>query len=168
MRLAYPRAGEANGAIRARLPRELRAAARGLAALATGLLLLRLVAAAARAARLLALAAAAALAALGGGVRGVGDLRRALLAHALLLEPLVLLVVLDAGSVVLGHGCTSRGRVALRIPVVSWGKRASAAEQRGRDFLRTPGGVAVALAGGDDRALHQDVPLARNVLAVVQ
>src|SRR4051794_27662652 len=71
------------------------------AALRAGLLLLRAVAAAARAARLLALAAAAALAALRGGVRRVGDLRRALLAHALLLESLVLLVVLDARPVIL-------------------------------------------------------------------
>src|SRR3954447_17761521 len=80
------------------------ASARLLPALAPGRGLLGLVAAAARAARLLALAAAAALAALRRGVRGVGDLRRALLAHALLLEALVLLVVLDAGAVILRHG----------------------------------------------------------------
>src|SRR4051794_20874293 len=103
----YPRVSGANGPIRARLPRGLRAVARRLAALAPRLLLLRAVCAAARAARLLALAAAAALPALRGRVRGVRDLRRALLAHALLLEALVLLVVLDAGTVVLGHGCTS-------------------------------------------------------------
>src|SRR5215217_4844631 len=46
---------------------------------------------------------AGALAALLGGVRRVGDLGRALLAHALLAQALVLLVVLHAGSVIFGH-----------------------------------------------------------------
>src|SRR3954451_16754590 len=62
--------------------------------------------AAALALPLLGAAAAAAgllLAALLRGARRVGDLGGALLAHALLAQTLVLLVVLDAGSVVLGH-----------------------------------------------------------------
>src|SRR3954465_5168022 len=83
---------------------------RALAALAAGLLLLLAVAAAARAAALAALARAAlvaVLAALLGRVGRVRDRGGARLAHALLPEALVLLVVLDAGSVVLGHGNTS-------------------------------------------------------------
>src|SRR3954453_17687590 len=116
MRPGYPRASGANGAVRARVPSGLRGAARRLSALAARLLLLRAIAAAARAARLLALAAAAALAALRGRVRGVRDLRRALLAHALLPEALVLLVVLDAGTVVLGHETSSSG-IACAPPV---------------------------------------------------
>src|SRR4051812_29271030 len=90
--------------------------ARGLAALAAGLPLLLSVAAAARAAALAALAGAAAvavLAALARRVRRVGDLRGALLAHALLAQPFVLLVVLDARTVVLGHAGAPLGRTCL-------------------------------------------------------
>src|SRR3954454_17997842 len=98
-------------------PRGGMSAAR-LPALSPGRLLLSAVAAAARAARLAALAAAAAasaraLAALlrrrvvRAGVR-VRDGGRARLAHALLAQALVLLVVLDARSVVLDHGHLSR------------------------------------------------------------
>ncbi len=77
--------------------------ARLLAALATRGRLLGLVAAAAAAAALLALARAAALAAAAGGALRVGDRGRARLAHALLAQALVLLVVLHARSMVLGH-----------------------------------------------------------------
>src|SRR5581483_1238182 len=71
-------------------------AARLLAALTTRRCLLSLVAAAARAAALAALARAAALASPAGGAGRVGDRGRAGLAHALLAQPFVLLVVLDA------------------------------------------------------------------------
>src|SRR5215207_746336 len=53
-----------------------------------------------------ALARAGGLAAAAGGPFGVGDARRPLLAHSLLLEAFVLLVVLDARTVILRH----RGR----------------------------------------------------------
>src|SRR5947208_758561 len=70
-----------------------------LAALATGRGLLCLVAAASAAAALLAAAAAAALPTPARRAGRVRDRSRARLAHALLAQPLVLLVVLDAGSV---------------------------------------------------------------------
>src|SRR4051812_8208649 len=64
-------------------------------------LLLGAVAAAPAAAALLAAAAPGALATLLGHVRRVGDRRGARLAHALLPQALIPLVVFDAGSVIL-------------------------------------------------------------------
>src|SRR2546421_11925763 len=83
--------------------RRRRSLARALAALASGGLLLGLVAAAAATAAAAAATTARALAAPARGPRRVGDRRRALLAHSLLAETLVLLVVLDARTVVLRH-----------------------------------------------------------------
>src|SRR5436190_7537887 len=83
-----------------------------LAALAAGRCLLRLVAAAAAAAALLAAAAAAALPAPARRARRVRDRGRARLAHALLAQPLVLLVVLHARSMVLCHWFASSLGVA--------------------------------------------------------
>src|SRR5215212_8149176 len=99
-RAAVPTGGETDaGASVCRL-----VALRGcLAALAAGRLLLGGVAAAAAAARLPAPAAAAALAAAARGALRVRDRRCPRLAHALLAKALVLLVVLDAGSVIFRH-----------------------------------------------------------------
>src|SRR5687768_7645017 len=86
-----------------RSPRSARAdrsSVAGLAALAPGLLLLRGGAALAAVAAL-----AAALAAALGRARGVGDLRRPLLRHALVLEGLVLLLVLHVRLLAARHGC---------------------------------------------------------------
>src|SRR5215210_5848843 len=99
--LPRPRTAFALAALRARL-----------AALAARGLLLSRVAAAAAAAALLALAAPTALPAPAGRAGRIRDRRRARLAHALLAKALVLLVVLDARTVVLCHVITS----ALRVP----------------------------------------------------
>src|SRR5579884_824050 len=76
-----------------------------LAALSARGHLLRVVATAARAAALAACARAAALPASARRSLGIRDGGRTRLAHALLAKALVLLVVLDAGPVVLGHLC---------------------------------------------------------------
>src|SRR5215208_735717 len=83
------------------------ALARLFAALAAGGLLLRLVAAAPASAAPLALAATAALATPARRARRVRDRGGPRLAHALLAQTLVLLVVLDARAVVLRHCLTS-------------------------------------------------------------
>src|SRR5688500_8653409 len=80
----------------------LRLARGGLAALAAGGLLL-LGRAALAAVALARGARARLLAAAARGALGVRDRRRPALAHALLAEALVLLVVLDAGTVIFGH-----------------------------------------------------------------
>src|SRR5205823_10430093 len=84
-----------------------------LAALASGGRLLGLVATAARARTLPAQARSAALATPARGAGRVGNGRGAGLAHPLLPQTLVLLVVLDAGTVVLGHANTSDDRAFL-------------------------------------------------------
>src|SRR4051812_28523706 len=120
---------------------ELRLAA-GLAALAAGRLLLGAVAAAARAAALGALAAAAATAVLAALLRcgvvragvGIGDGGRALLVHALLAKALVLLVVLDAGTMIFCHG------IGLPRPVAVKSRKHSLDAADREDAVRVTGG----------------------------
>src|SRR4051794_33484467 len=88
----------------------------GLAALAAcRLLLLRRPALLRRA--LARAAAAGLLAAARGRPLGVRDRRSATLAHALLLEPFVLLVVLDAGTVIFRH---EHGLPAAKVRLSAW------------------------------------------------
>src|SRR6185437_7705937 len=44
--------------------------------------------------------------------------------------------------------------------------RRGLAQEEPRDLLCTLRGVRIALAGGDDRALHEDVPFAREIVGI--